>query len=204
MRLLPVGDRALLVELGDQAAVRALYAEARRRQAGGLLQAEEIVPGALTMLFDGLADPAGVAGQVPHWRLDPPAPAEERLVEIPTVYDGADLAEVAAAWSMTTREAILTHSSFEYTVAFCGFAPGFAYLSGLPARLAVSRRFSPRASVPGGAVAVAGQFTGVYPRPSPGGWQLLGRTDVKLWDPGCDPPALLSPAVRVRFSVVAG
>jgi len=90
----------------------------------------------------------------------------------------------------------------ELTVAFGGFAPGFGYLTGLPKQLHVPRRATPRTRVPAGAVGLAGEFAGVYPRPSPGGWQLVGRTDVVLFDPNREPPALLSPGTRVRFREV--
>lgn len=89
-------------------------------------------------------------------------------------------------------------------MAFCGFAPGFGYLTGLPADRAVPRRATPRAAVPPGAVAVAGEYTGVYPRSSPGGWQLLGHTDLVLWDADREPPALLRPGARVWFVPVPG
>ena len=122
------------------------------------------------------------------------------LVEVPTVYDGADLAEVAELWGVSAEAAVRIHTGPEYRVAFCGFAPGFAYLTGLPARYEVPRRATPRTSVPAGSVALAGPYTGVYPRSSPGGWQLLGRTDLPLWDAARDPAALLAPGVRVRFT----
>ncbi|MDH6710251.1 KipI family sensor histidine kinase inhibitor [Kitasatospora sp. MAA19] len=92
------------------------------------------------------------------------------------------------------------HTGPEYVVAFCGFAPGFGYLTGLPPAYEVPRRATPRSSVPAGSVALAGRYTGVYPRSSPGGWQLLGRTGLALWDTGRDPAALLAPGVRVRFT----
>jgi KipI family sensor histidine kinase inhibitor len=120
-------------------------------------------------------------------------------VEIPCSYTGPDLAAVAAAWRVSEREAALTHARAEYRVAFCGFAPGFAYLTGLREELAVSRRPSPRTAVPPGSVGLAGTYTGVYPRSSPGGWQIIGSTGACLWDPGKEPPALLTPGTRVRF-----
>jgi KipI family sensor histidine kinase inhibitor len=121
-------------------------------------------------------------------------------VEIPVTYDGPDLAEVARLTGLPADEVVRRHAAAEYVVAFSGFAPGFGYLTGLPAELRVPRRDSPRTAVPAGSVAVAGEFTGVYPRRSPGGWQLLGRTDAVLWDPERDPPALLVPGTRVRFT----
>ena len=120
-------------------------------------------------------------------------------MEVPTRYDGPDLEAVARLWEMTTAEVVRTHTGTEMVVAFCGFAPGFAYCTGLPERLSVPRLDTPRTRVPVGSVGLAGSFTGVYPTASPGGWQLLGRTDLTLWDPSRPEPATLSPGTRVRF-----
>ena len=103
-------------------------------------------------------------------------------MEVPTTYDGPDLEDVARRWDMTLAEVVATHTSVDFVVAFCGFAPGFAYCTGLPAALAVPRHPDPRPRVPAGSVGLAGEFTGVYPTASPGGWRLLGRTDLLLWD----------------------
>jgi KipI family sensor histidine kinase inhibitor len=100
---------------------------------------------------------------------------------------------------MTVEEAVTAHTGTQFSVAFCGFSPGFAYLAGLPARLAVPRRASPRTRVPAGSVALADGWCGVYPQASPGGWALVGTTDVELFDLDRDPPALLTPGTRVRF-----
>lgn len=91
-----------------------------------------------------------------------------------------------------------------FRVAFCGFAPGFGYLTGLPERYHLPRRATPRTAVPAGSLALAGEYAGVYPRSSPGGWQLIGSTDAVLWDPEREPAALFAPGVRVRFEEVAG
>jgi KipI family sensor histidine kinase inhibitor len=120
-------------------------------------------------------------------------------VELPVDYDGADLDEVARMSGLDVDEVIARHSNGIYTVRFCGFAPGFAYLDGLDPTLHVARRASPRTEVPAGSVAIAGEFAGVYPRRSPGGWQLLGRTTTVLWDLSARPPALLVPGTIVRF-----
>jgi KipI family sensor histidine kinase inhibitor len=114
-------------------------------------------------------------------------------------YDGEDLPEVARMCGLTEREVAVRHLEATYLVAFCGFAPGFAYLTGGDPVLRVPRRADPRTRVPAGAVGLADEFTGVYPRPMPGGWQLIGRTDAVLWDLGREPPALLLPGTRVRF-----
>jgi KipI family sensor histidine kinase inhibitor len=121
------------------------------------------------------------------------------LVTIDVVYDGEDLTEVAAAVGCSIDELIELHCRPEYVVAFCGFSPGFGYLTGLDERLTLPRRARPRTSVPAGAVAVAAGYTAVYPSSSPGGWHLLGRTDRTVWDVERDPPALLAPGTPVRF-----
>jgi KipI family sensor histidine kinase inhibitor len=200
MRVLPVGRRALLVELDGPAQVNALHAEIEaRRRDGRLPDLEEVVPAARTILVDGLADPAAFARDLSGWHLPDVPVGEGGLVELPTRYDGPDLTDVARLWDMTTREVVATHTSAEHRVAFCGFAPGFAYIEGLPSGRTVPRHANPRTAVPAGGVALAGEYTGIYPRSSPGGWQLIGRTDVVLWDPDRTPATLLTPGVRVRF-----
>ena len=201
MRAHRVGRSALLLEVADDGEVASLIRELTERQTSGALgMVTEVVPAARTVLLDGVADPELIIRQFADWR-PVPVPADAGpLVLVPTVYDGADLAEVADRWGVSPDEAARIHSGCEYRVAFCGFAPGFAYLTGLPERLAVPRRDTPRTRVPAGSVALAGPYTGVYPAASPGGWQLLGRTGLPLWDPRRDPAALLSPGTRVRFT----
>jgi KipI family sensor histidine kinase inhibitor len=123
-------------------------------------------------------------------------------VTLPVRYDGADLDAVAAASSLTASEVVRRHSSATYVAAFCGFAPGFAYLTGLDPALHLPRRSTPRTRVPAGAVAIAGDYTAVYPHPSPGGWHLLGHTDAPVWDVERPRPNLLVPGTRVRFEVI--
>ncbi|TLQ47105.1 5-oxoprolinase subunit B family protein [Streptomyces marianii] len=203
MRLLPVGERALLVELGSGEEAGALHAELlRRRAAGTLPPVREIVPAARTVLLDGVEEPERLAGELPRWTVPPLAAGSRSVTEIPVRYDGPDLAEVAALWGVSVTDVAAIHSAAEFRVAFCGFAPGFAYLTGLGEEYTVPRRATPRTAVPAGAVALAGTYTGVYPRASPGGWQLIGTTDAVLWDSAREPAALLSPGARVRF--VAG
>lgn len=194
VRAIPLGRRAVLAEVADTTEALSLARWARRLP----VAAEEIVPGARTVLFDGVVEPEALAARLADWQPTAESPTGP-LVEIPVHYDGADLADVAQQWGMSTDGAVAAHTSRDYVVAFCGFAPGFAYLTGLPSALAVSRLASPRTRVPAGAVAVADQWCGVYPRESPGGWRLLGSTDASLWDPGREPPALLAPGTRVRF-----
>ncbi|MEU6485936.1 5-oxoprolinase subunit PxpB [Streptomyces sp. NPDC046887] len=200
VKVLPVGEHALLLECADGEASAALHAELlRRRRAGELPTVREVVPAARTVLLDGVDDPDRLAVLVAGWEIPPLDSRPAPVVELPVRYDGADLAEVAEAWGVRPEEVAGIHSAVEYRVAFCGFAPGFGYLTGLPARYEVPRRATPRTAVPAGSVALAGPYTGVYPRSSPGGWQLIGRTDEVLWDPGREPAALLAPGTRVRF-----
>lgn len=200
MRVLPVGRTGLLVELETGREVEELHAELlRRRAAGALPTVQEIVPAARTVLISGLADPAGLTAELTRWRIAPVDLTDEEAVEIPVRYDGPDLAEVAAHWGVTPDEVARIHSAAAFRVAFCGFAPGFGYLTGLPDSHDVPRRATPRTKVPAGSVALAGPYTGVYPRSSPGGWQLIGTTDALLWDPTRARAALLTPGTRVRF-----
>ncbi|WDV50295.1 5-oxoprolinase subunit PxpB [Streptomyces coeruleorubidus] len=199
MKVLPVGEDALLVEVSSGDEAQALHAELLRRRAEGSLSAREIVPAARTVLLDGLDSPARLAAELTAAQLPPAPPRARAVVEIPVRYDGPDLADVAAHWGVAEREVARLHSRTEFRVAFCGFAPGFGYLTGLPPRYDVPRRATPRTAVPAGSVALAGPYTGVYPRSSPGGWQLIGTTAAVLWDHARVPAALLSPGTRVRF-----
>jgi len=203
VRIIPVGLSALLVELSDPAYVPALVAELERRRAGGeLSEVDDVVPGETTVLIDGLADPGDLAHRLAAWRPESVRLPDGPLVEVPVRYDGADLAEVARHWRVPEEEVGRIHSAPEYRVAFCGFVPGFGYLTGLPRRYHLPRRPVPRTRVPAGAVAVGGGYAGIYPRESPGGWHLIGSTDLVLFDPERDPVALLTPGTRVRFRVM--
>jgi KipI family sensor histidine kinase inhibitor len=199
MRVRLVGMSALLLECADGEQVEAWRAELWRRRDTGELHATEIVPGATTVLLDGVApgtaellrswDPAGPSG----------APGEATGVRIPTVFDGEDLPAVAEHWGVDVPTAVERLVAAALRVAFCGFSPGFAYLSGLPAEWAVPRRAAPRPRVPAGSVALAGGYAGIYPTASPGGWQLVGRTTADLFDVRREQPALLAPGTRVRL-----
>ncbi len=167
MKALPVGTDALLVEVASGEEAQALLADLLRRRAEGSLTVREIVPAARTVLLDGLSDPARLAAELTSRPVPPVPPRTAGTVEIPVRYDGPDLADVAAHWGVPEAEVARIHADAEFRVAFCGFAPGFGYLTGLPARYEAPRRSTPRTSVPAGSVALAGPYTGVYPRPSP-------------------------------------
>ena len=225
MRVLPCGERAVLVEVDGLPEVLRLYAALRADPPPG---SGELVPAARTLLvgFDprtvssqalaaevarrlgepGAGEPGAgqpgtgvpAAGSPPE-RSDPLAAGPDVNVEIPVVYDGEDLDEVAGRAGLTVPALVEAHTRPAYTSAFCGFAPGFAYLTGLDPALHVPRRETPRTKVPAGAVAVADEFTAVYPARSPGGWRILGHTELPVWDVDRDPPTLLAPGTRVRF-----
>lgn len=197
------GPTALLVEFESASRMRPYYHEAQRRRADGTLAASiEIVPAATTILFDLVADPAGLARDLRGWQPATSASAVSRVIELPACYDGPDLPVVAELWGVSTDEVVRIHTSLEHEVAFMGFAPGFAYIAGLPDPLRVPRRSTPRTAVPAGSVALADEFTGIYPRVTPGGWQLIGRTEVVMWDPRDNAAGYLAPGDRVRFRAV--
>jgi KipI family sensor histidine kinase inhibitor len=200
MRIRRVGPSALLLECDDADQVEAWRAELWRRRAGGKLDATDIVPAAATVLVDGVADPATTAGAIAGWPPPPTVVADTGpLVEVPIRYDGPDLPNVAAHWGVSIEAAVDRLRSARLRVAFCGFAPGFAYLTGLSPEWTVPRLATPRARVPAGSVGLAGPYAGIYPRASPGGWQLIGSTDLQLFDIHREPPALLPPGTRVRL-----
>lgn len=195
------GDRALLIECGSTDEVLALAGALRTTPPPGVV---DIVPGARTVLIT-LVDPASQAparARLAGFELPGPAASPQTApvdVVIDVVYDGDDLTDVASRLGMGVDAIIDAHTGTPWRVGFGGFAPGFAYLVGGDPRLSVARRSEPRTRVPAGSVALAGEFSGIYPRDSPGGWQLIGRTDAVLWDLGRPDPALLTPGMRVRF-----
>jgi KipI family sensor histidine kinase inhibitor len=200
LRFLPAGPTAVLIEVDDLDEVFSLTAEIDRHRRNGWGPAiVDVVPGATTVLVDGVTDPDRVVHEIAGWSLPPANGAFTGTVKVLCRYDGPDLGDVARVWGVTEAEAVEVHSSLRHRVAFCGFSPGFAYIAGLGERWQVPRRPSPRPAVPTGSVALGGMFTGIYPRCSPAGWQVIGHTDVALWDPGRDPPALLAPGAAVRF-----
>lgn len=205
-RVLPVGDRAVTVELSpslDLETVRRVRALDLRVREQGLPGIEETVPAYASLLI--LYDRERLSFADLRARLldlTRNLTAEEgagRLVEVPALYDGADLDEVAKACGLTTEAVVELHSAPEYSVLMLGFSPGFGYLGFVDERLRVPRRKTPRTRVPRGSIAIAGAQTGVYPRSLPGGWSLLGRTSLPLFDAARSEPSVLMPGDRVRF-----
>jgi KipI family sensor histidine kinase inhibitor len=201
VELLPSGSRGLLVQLADLDEVLALYAALLGSPLPGVV---EVVPAASTILL--VTEPGTAPEEVGRLvRQVTPARGgreEGELVELPVVYDGEDLDDLGQLLGCDPDEVVRRHTASTWTVAFCGFSPGFGYLTCDDGEWDVPRRSSPRTRVPPGSVALAGRFSGVYPRESPGGWQLLGRTDVAVFDLDREPAALLRPATRVRFVAV--
>ncbi len=207
MKVLPFGDRAILAEFESlhetMGAFRAL--DAARRP--GIV---ELVPAASTVLIR--VDPTKLslrAGE--QWltqtlisakTLDVAAESGPPGVTIPVRYDGSDLADAATMLGIAAPELVSRHSSAEWRCAFIGFAPGFSYLASEYADFSMPRRETSRTAVPAGSIGLAGEFTGIYPRSSPGGWQLIGTTDVTLWDETSETPAAIVPGTIVRFQVV--
>jgi KipI family sensor histidine kinase inhibitor len=216
--LLPCGESAFLIEVADVPEVLALHAalESLRPRLPGLA---DLVPAASTLLVvaeesaalstlrqavsELVSDPA-------RWRaaqgMSPATGSPQGGISvavdelhIAVRYDGEDLEDVARHTGLTAAEVVAAHAGTLWTAAFAGFAPGFAYLAGGDPRLEVPRRSEPRTRVPAGAVGLAGRFSGIYPRSSPGGWRIIGHTEAILWDLDRDPPALLRPGTRVRF-----
>lgn len=189
MRVLPCGDRAILLDCGDAAEAHRWHAALRERVPATL--------GASTVLLRGV--PRSLRALVSAARVSTSEPATGRDVVIEVCYDGPDLEPVARHCGLTPAEVVAAHTGTPWRVGFAGFAPGFAYLTGGDPRLHVPRLDRPRPRVEAGSVGLAGAFSGVYPRASPGGWQIIGHTDAPLWDLDRDPPALLQPGDSVRF-----
>jgi KipI family sensor histidine kinase inhibitor len=208
-RIFAFGDTALVCEAPPPATLdcqRRVWAAAEAARSWPHVL--EVVPGMnnLTIVFDPLeARSAALANQLQAaWDAAGDTPATGREVEVPVQYGGEfgpDLDVVARHTGLSANEVVRRHAAGEYVVFFLGFQPGFAYMGGLEAALHTPRRSSPRVEVPAGSVGIGGEQTGVYPATSPGGWQLIGRTDVPLFDPARTPPTLLQPGDRVRFTV---
>lgn len=201
LRVLDYGDHALLLECESTAEVLAWAAAIRDAD---LLGVTDVVPASRTVMvkLDGARYLPVTRQRIDKLRVVPEdetaAPAEPDVV-LDVVYDGADVNEVGRLTGLGAAGVVAAHTASPWRVAFGGFVPGFAYLVGGDPRLNVPRRDEPRTRVPAGSVALAGEFSGVYPRETPGGWQLIGRTDAALWDIARDDPALLSAGMTVQF-----
>jgi KipI family sensor histidine kinase inhibitor len=200
----PYGEAAVLLECADLADTQAVRAELQRDL---WPEIAEVITGAQTLLLR-LRGPLSHRRVQQLERLSPAAASEEAAadpIRIEVDYSGEDLAEVAELVGLSSDEVVAEHTGQLWTVAFCGFAPGFAYLYCESDRLRVPRRDTPRKQVPAGAVGLADRWSAVYPRSSPGGWQLIGRASMPMWDLQRDPPAVLQPGARVQFvSAVSG
>ena len=199
MRFLPVSLTTLTVELADLDETLALFASLEADPVEGVT---DMVPAARTLMIRFRPEKLTaetLAARIVTRDLSARIAPSDRLVEIPVRYDGEDLGDVAGLTGLSVEEVVRRHTDSEFTVAFCGFAPGFGYLVGGDPALQVPRRQSPRTKIPAGSVALAGAFSGVYPQASPGGWQIIGTTPEKMWDLSRDPPALFQPGYRVRF-----
>ncbi|WP_329788664.1 5-oxoprolinase subunit PxpB [Lentzea sp. DG1S-22] len=194
MLLRRCGTDALLVEVDSLTEVAAVRAALQ-----GVDGIEELVPAARTVLVKG--DLHGIRAALKTVDLTQVPATHPREITIPVTYDGPDLDLVAETAGTTADEVVELHTTATYEVAFCGFAPGFGYLTGLPEVLRQPRLDSPRTKVPQGSVGIAGEFTAAYPRATPGGWRLIGRTEITLFDPRSETPALLQPGDQVRFVV---
>ncbi|WP_439384589.1 5-oxoprolinase subunit B family protein [Amycolatopsis lexingtonensis] len=197
MRWRRCGEDAALLDCDSLDQLRAAHATVL---AACPAEVVDLVPGARSLLVVGGV--AEVRALLDGADLSHPPAGEPREVTLDVRYDGEDLALIASDAGISEDAVVELHTQAVYTVAFTGFAPGFGYLTGLPEPLRQPRLESPRTRVPAGSVGLAGEFTGVYPRESPGGWRLLGHTSATLFDPHADPPALFAPGDRVRFRSV--
>lgn len=197
MRVLPSGSRGLLLEFDSLPDVLAHYAALQSAD----LPILDLVPAGRTILVigDRETDLRALAGELRSIEPAEHMGRDSAPVEVPVRYDGEDLSEAAGLLGCSPEELVRRHLEEDWTVAFCGFAPGFGYLAGTRFTWDTPRRSSPRTKVPPGSLALAGEFTGVYPRESPGGWQLIGHALVDVFDLDRDPAALLAPGASVRF-----
>ena len=199
VRILPSGPRAFLAEYGSLDEVMHVIARVNASPPEGIV---DIVPAARTILVTlqhGIDPRTMSASFTDTFTADAGPMTISPVVAIAVQYDGADLHDVARSCEMSVDDVVRLHNEAEYTVAFCGFVPGFSYLVGLNPRLHVPRRATPRTRVPAGSVAIASEFSAVYPADGPGGWNLIGSTDAIMWDDDRSVAALLPPGTRVRF-----
>ena len=209
-----LGDSALLLRSADEDAMRAnarVHALADRLRDARVSGVGDIVPGMRDLVvhvdplrcnLDALTELIAAPPTETTTALDRETTNDDVVLEVPVTYGrdaGPDLLDVARTCGLSPDEVCRRHAAVEYRVCFVGFLPGFPYLGPVDTRLRMPRRATPRPKVPPGSVAIAGEYSGIYPWASPGGWHLIGRTDVRLFDPERDPPALLAPGARVRF-----
>ncbi len=201
-----VGEAAVVLECNERgvATQRRMWALARDARAWPYVREAVTGAGNLTLAFqcDAIGYEAVREQLARAWESARDDVASTRTIEVPVRYDGEDLPTVALARSLSEDDVIALHAGGNYVVSFVGFLPGFAYLDGLDARLHVSRRAQPRMRVPAGSVAIAGSQSGIYPFDSPGGWHIIGRTELRMFDPDRDPAGLLQPGDAVRFVVL--
>ncbi|MDE9555023.1 urea amidolyase family protein [Xenorhabdus bovienii] len=199
MRFLPVNFNTILVELSGLPETLALFDSLSIAPVLGI---EEIIPAARTLMIRFRPTKISIhqlVAEIGHRDLHECSHPQEKQIEIPVHYNGDDLAGVAEILGCTVQNVIRQHTENEYTVAFSGFAPGFAYMVSDTAQWNIPRRQTPRTRIPAGAVALAGEFSGIYPQASPGGWQIIGITTKRMWDLSRPAPALLQPGYRVNF-----
>lgn len=202
-----LGERAVVLELEPPVTLASQKRIWRLTQRlSEMPEIAEVIPGMnnITVVLSAPENAArdGIERLQRWWEESDTLEPESRQIDIPVMYGGEagpDLGEVARHCGMSERDVVALHSSIDYVVWFLGFQPGFPYMGGLPERLATPRRAEPRLLVPAGSVGIGGSQTGIYPLPSPGGWQLIGRTSLKLFDPQKDTPVLLAPGDTVRF-----
>ena len=213
MRIIPASDSSLLVVFGNEispALHKRVIALFHALQAWHDPRIRNLHPGYASLLID--FDPLQLTYDELNSVVQQMAPASDSMADeranvitIPVCYDiefGPDLADVAQQAGLSLEEVVRLHSSPTYLVYFLGFTPGFAYLGGLPDILHMPRLASPRPLVAGGSVGIAGSQTGIYPFDSPGGWRLIGRTPLRMFDPEATPPTLLGPGDRIKFSPI--
>lgn len=218
MKARPCGDAAVLIDFDEaeaegakmtvQDAVLSIHQRLKQAQEAGLKGIVDMVPAARTLLImldPKVQPPRTFVAKMESLSVERSATADDKdeadVVVVPTVYDGPDLESVAAMWETTVEDVVARHSGMLWRAALGGFAPGFTYLLPTGEFPTVARLDSPRPRIPSGSVGMAGAFSGVYPQQSPGGWQLLGHTDLQMWDTSRTPPALIQPGQLVRFEV---
>jgi KipI family sensor histidine kinase inhibitor len=208
--IVALGDSALVIRVGDSSGE--ILRTARKLAAAKIGGVQEIVPAfaSVGIFFHSTLDLDAAAQQVraalKGRSRSGSRPAKSRLIEVPVCYApefAPDLEAVAKHCRLSPEDVCKRHAAARYQVRCVGFTPGFPYLSGLPRQLAMPRRATPRASVPAGSVAIGGAQTGIYPLASPGGWNIIGRTPLRLFDPGRDPAAVLRPGDQVRFRAIS-